>query len=146
MVGFFGCSCLLECHCLLSAFEVSSGSHRRCDLAELACSAYAVVDVTHLPFAHFESCRTPKHCVVSRTLCSQSIATTVCEWSDRNSDWQAYCAYLFYLLTCMRHCPTSLHFAKCKFKNEIKNSKKATRALNQAEALKSMGSVWWPCS
>lgn len=141
MVGFFGCSCLLECHCLLSAFEASSGSHRRCDLSELACSAYAVIDVTHLPFAHFESCRTPMHCVASRTLCSEYC--NHCMWVEWQKQWSTSILCLSFLptclLTCMRHYPISLHFAKCKFKNKIKNSKKATRALNQAEALKSMG-------
>ena len=74
--------------------------------------------------------------MLSAELCSQSIVTTVYEWSDRKQWWTSL-SCLSFLLLCILHCPISLHFAKCKFKNKIKNLKKATRALNQAETLKS---------
>lgn len=56
MIGFLGHLCFLEHHCLLSAFEASSGPME--NVASQGCwlPCYSVEDITHLPCIHFESC------------------------------------------------------------------------------------------
>lgn len=67
-----GWLCFLKYNCLTFVFEASSGSDRKHGLWELR-DPPLVVEVPYSPCTRFESCWTPKHCDLTRVLCSWGI-------------------------------------------------------------------------
>lgn len=76
--------CFLKYSCLIFVFEASSGSNRKHGLWELW-DPSLLVEVSYSPCTHLGSYWTPKHCGLTRVLCSWGIMNVVCKWAVRNS-------------------------------------------------------------
>lgn len=88
-MGFLGCSCFLEHHCLLSASEASSGSDESISSQDCQPPAYLVEDTTRFPRIGSESRRV--------------------NVNIGGEEQQTRAFHRLPLLTRMPHCPVQLH-------------------------------------
>lgn len=131
MIGFLGCLCFLECHCLLFAFKVSACSKCHVNSQGYHKPTYLVLVVTRIPCICFESYWTPTHCVFSGILCSwEHHKCYLWRQKQRTADMHTVCTSSAHAHVLLFHWPSLI---KQMFKDRIiRNFKKATtRALNQ---------------